>query len=608
MDIGMTKRSALRIRLILILGAVLTLPCFVGAEVALNQDMDGVVFSSYINVLEDASRSLTIDDVKSRQYESRFVPIKTGRTSFGITSSAWWVSLTAINGSDETINWLLETDYPYIDYIELYVFNGDDRQPIVMRSGDHLPFNTRAVPSETVVFPIDTAPRQQSRIYMRMVYEESGVVNTYLRAWGHRYFDKYKEKMGFVHGALIGTVIFFLFYNFAVFLSIRFREYFWYVLYLGCCVILYLSTTGIGYRYLWNSSSLITDGAPILSFSLVLILITQFTRVFLDTGKFLPIIDRLLVALNVICAAAAALYFLDMKVVIYYLLIPCGLITSLYCFLGLIVWVKGKIEARSYTVATVPWFFSIIISLLRYTGYAPMRASTIWVSRVCFIIESLLLSLALVDRINILRRDKDTAQRLYSEALEHSKEELEIKVRHRTAELEQAKNIAEMLACTDPLTELNNRRAFYERGGDEVTRIKRYKHPLSVIMFDIDKFKSINDTYGHAVGDEVIRNLALLITVNTRKCDIAGRLGGEEFALILTETQLEAALFVAEDLRAKVEAFPVTVDGVKIRFTSSFGAAEFKASDRTLDGLLARADKALYRAKGLGRNRVEADR
>jgi diguanylate cyclase (GGDEF)-like protein len=162
------------------------------------------------------------------------------------------------------------------------------------------------------------------------------------------------------------------------------------------------------------------------------------------------------------------------------------------------------------------------------------------------------------------------------------------------------------LAATDALTGVANRRRLVEAGGHEVARIKRYGGDCSVLMVDIDHFKRINDSWGHLTGDHAIQALAAAMVASVRDQDMVGRLGGEEFAALLPETDLDGARAIAERLRAAVEgAVAVTAeDGTPVRFTVSIGVAELVSSDASFEGMLNRADKALYRAKGGGRNRV----
>lgn len=171
-------------------------------------------------------------------------------------------------------------------------------------------------------------------------------------------------------------------------------------------------------------------------------------------------------------------------------------------------------------------------------------------------------------------------------------------------DLHKAYGRARELAHTDELTGLANRRAFLEHGKATFDQARRYKRSLSLVMFDIDHFKRINDTHGHAAGDEVLRAVAAAVRRIARSADSAGRLGGEEFALLLPETFRDAAAQLAERLRREMADLAIEMPGETLRVTCSFGVAEQGPDAPSLDALLDRADQALYRAKAEGRNRV----
>ena len=160
----------------------------------------------------------------------------------------------------------------------------------------------------------------------------------------------------------------------------------------------------------------------------------------------------------------------------------------------------------------------------------------------------------------------------------------------------------------DPLTQLSNRAAvltFLEKHTD---LSRRYRRPLSLILCDLDHFKEVNDRFGHAAGDQVLRSFGAVTGRRLRASDQMGRIGGEEFRAVLPETTGPEALTVAEGLRAALAAEPMPVAGAEdLRVTCCFGVVEFAEADVDGGSMLARADMALYRAKALGRNRVEFD-
>jgi diguanylate cyclase (GGDEF)-like protein len=158
------------------------------------------------------------------------------------------------------------------------------------------------------------------------------------------------------------------------------------------------------------------------------------------------------------------------------------------------------------------------------------------------------------------------------------------------------------MAYTDSLTNIYNRLHFAHFLDAEIDKVKRYGGKFSIIFFDLDNFKEVNDNFGHMVGDDVLERVTEIVSKANRSADIFARYGGEEFIILTPETNMSGALIHAERLRNDIESYNFKTAG---KITSSFGVAEFDAENDTVESLLERADKALYMAKEFGRNRVE---
>ena len=161
------------------------------------------------------------------------------------------------------------------------------------------------------------------------------------------------------------------------------------------------------------------------------------------------------------------------------------------------------------------------------------------------------------------------------------------------------------MAMLDPLTGVHNRMAYDERIVDELERFERYKTPFVLSVWDLDRFKGINDEYGHQAGDRVLQALAEILTGSTRRVDFVARYGGEEFIVIIPNTTIDGAIKLAEKIRRQVEKMRFHYNGLQVDVTISSGLAEVRAGD-TVESLFKRADDALYRAKKAGRNRCIA--
>lgn len=217
-------------------------------------------------------------------------------------------------------------------------------------------------------------------------------------------------------------------------------------------------------------------------------------------------------------------------------------------------------------------------------------------------------------------------------SLRRTQKLLEEEIERRKAYEEELKSISlnyQKMATQDFLTGVSNRRHFIERAEEELSRAKRYNHPLNFMMMDIDHFKNINDTYGHQAGDQILKNVAVTCLDNLRVHDLFGRIGGEEFSALLVETSFNDALLVAERIRKSVEESTWHIDNKAVNCTISIGISElninmehlndndnnFSIEDnlafevnkdsQTLDELMSKADEALYIAKSSGRNCIK---
>lgn len=194
---------------------------------------------------------------------------------------------------------------------------------------------------------------------------------------------------------------------------------------------------------------------------------------------------------------------------------------------------------------------------------------------------------------------QEIAERIKAEAeLRRHRDHLEEIVKERTAELHR-------LAITDPLTGVFNRRHLFILGEQALEQARRYQHPLAALMIDLDHFKQINDRYGHTVGDQALKGLAEGLQSNLRAADILGRYGGEEFVVLMPETDLETARQIAERLCEGIRSLAIETERERLRFTTSIGVTALDhARDATVDLLIQRADAAMYAAKQAGRDQV----
>jgi diguanylate cyclase (GGDEF)-like protein len=227
--------------------------------------------------------------------------------------------------------------------------------------------------------------------------------------------------------------------------------------------------------------------------------------------------------------------------------------------------------------------------------------------------EQVAVSAMKLGAMDYIVKDKETIRQLPSTCrevlrnanLEGENVRLIEELKRVNARLVEANRRLDELSKKDDLTGIYNRRYLMESLDYEVTRSRRYLTPLCLAIFDIDRFKEVNDTYGHTAGDHVLRQFATLLKDRLRKTDILGRYGGEEFALVLTETDVESAVSLCEEIREAVSLHPFGYEHSPIRMTASAGVG-FMVENMDRRELIEAADKSLYMAKDAGRDGVAA--
>jgi len=196
-----------------------------------------------------------------------------------------------------------------------------------------------------------------------------------------------------------------------------------------------------------------------------------------------------------------------------------------------------------------------------------------------------------------------TEKREIADLFRHARREVERRVKQRTQELLALNTELDRLATTDPLTGLANRRRFLEVCNKEMLRSQRYDRPLSFLFIDLDNFKKINDEHSHAAGDRVLRAVASTLSAQLRPSDFVARMGGDEFVVLLSETDGDGALELADRLRGAIARHPVETESGSISVTASIGTSPYSPG-RSLEELMMLADRALYTAKHSQRNNV----
>jgi len=532
---------------------------------------------------------------------AHFIPVRGGTANFGFSRAAYWLHLTLQSRAHDPTTAYLSIAQPTLDDVRLYVFSGGVLRESV-RAGDLIANRQHVAPGSHPLLPFQVEPGTRYELYLR-VASRSGALLVPIQFESGADVESAARRSLLLNGVYAGVFIALFFYNLFICLSLRQRAYTYYVLllplgYAACTVV-----NGFGPWMLYpNLVWLGIQGLPLFA-GCGFLLNILFSRALLETAA-IPWLDRLLLGAAVIAGLAALSPWLAPAGWGYPLCFTLVFIVPLFGTLaGAVCLARGHPQARFFLVAQLFAAAGLLATGLTVAGILPF--SSAGRNGITFggALQALLFSLALADRIRALQLATRRAEGATRQALESRQQELERSVEERTRELEEARRHAEHLATTDALTGVYNRRGLLPLVQRAIERAVREASPLSLVSFDLDHFKDINDDFGHAEGDRVLCQLVSLTRQLVRPSDLLGRTGGEEFMLVLPVTRDQAA-HLAERLRAHLQSH-LTAGAERRAVTASFGVAPLSRRLSSLDALQRAADAALYRAKNRGRNRVE---
>ena len=551
-----------------------------------------------VYVIEDPSRKLTIDDIASGRIEGSLTSSR-----FNVESAEvdYWFCFTLTNGSNAPVDRIVRFDEPYAEEANIYYRQGESWY--TERDGLSVPIGQRPVGNRNPVFAVTIQPGQSKTIYLKL-HSNYGMLTIGIYVETPQSFLKYEQLATICYFFYFGAVCALIVYNLFLFASLREKLYAYYVLHGLCYVTWVLIYSGFD-LYIGISESLHYRLNSITN--LVLTFMVLFTRQLLQTQVNLPKIDKSLVAIAAMAFISGIASFIDISY--YQYLTFLALPSYIYLMLvGIYAWLK-RIELSNYYLLSMGLYFTGIILLgLLLTDLLPYNLITRYFYLPGSLGELTIFSMALAHRVKLLQNQNSIYQQELIRTERKAKEQLEVEVAERTAELKQANEELARIAQQDGLTGLANRRFLDERLNQEWLRMKRERGVFSMIICDIDYFKNYNDYYGHQGGDECLRQVAQSIRGCIRRpSDFAGRYGGEEFLILLPNTDEKGASGVAEEIRTAL--CDVAIEHKKSEVAShvslSLGVA-FAVPHKggNPEELVSAADGALYKAKKQGRNQV----
>lgn len=523
----------------------------------------------HVYFLQEDVSPLNLDEAIKAYAGEKFTASQHAFLNFGIGTRPVWLRFEVDNRDKTPMPRRLSIETSWLDMLDVY-FLHDGKVLEEHHVGDRRRFSERPVESRFFVFEHLFRPGKTT-VFIRTETPDPMVLPIYLSSTeqAHSRQTLASYSYGFVYGVIFALLA----YNLMLFFSLKSRRYLYYSIYLASFLIMNIAYTGHGYRWLWPDMprwQLWSNPVLMMVFSISGLV---FATRFLNTETAFPRLHRVVVFGCVgfgafeIFAVITGSHVSALLLSFFFIFLFSGSMV----LLGAISVAQGDKSARYFLLASITHVSTSTVTAMAVWGLIPYSMIAYRAVEIGMMVDAILLAMALAHQFNIVQQEKIQAEKL---------------------------------AKVDPLTGMNNRRGFYELVTPVWSTGVRKKHDMSMIMLDIDRFKLINDTYGHAQGDDVLRHVAKDLMEGARKGDIAARWGGEEFILFMPETSLDEAIAIAERFRHRISSIPLDMEGEMISLTASFGVAHAENVSATIDDLVSAADKQLYMAKKQGRDRV----
>lgn len=575
---------------------------------------------SGVEMLRDPANSRSFDSLTQEGAGGDWQPAS-GQPSLGFTDDTVWLRFTLrsdLAGGPSRA--LLEIGYPALDEVDIYELRGDT----LVRTwnlGDTRPQANRPLAHRNLLVPVDFTPQLPEKTLLLRVRTD-GAMEIPLRLWSPAAFAAHDKKAVGIRGAALGLLVVVMIAFLLAALIARARGFAYYLPYAACLLAYQSLIDGTAVQFLGIDGNWWGTQGVIIVIWLIMVSGTIFLSVFLDTEHRMPRLHKTFDAAEICLLLGLGASLLAPAGDVLPLMLPMiGAYGMAVCLIALYGVIQQVPLARSFLIGTLLLFAGAMVSVVNQFGLVAQPAAVGDAMLAGILMQAVALAWALSLHLKTEREAHRAAQHAalwqQEEALAAQQRlitGLEARVGERSEALWQAmrqlegtnRQLAD-LSRRDGLTGAHNRRYFDERFPELVRLASRSGSPIAVLMLDIDHFKQLNDTRGHATGDECLRLIAATLDrVISRGTDLVARYGGEEFVVVLPDTSTENARNIAEALREAVSQLRVPHGKVDLKFSVSIGLVLHtpQAGD---DGrrLLAEADAALYRAKQNGRNRVE---
>lgn len=578
-----------------------------------------------LSYIQDDSKQLDYRQVRQLD-SSQWQQALSNDLKLGISDEVHWFKLDIL-AQQQAAGRVLEIAYPTLDKIELWL-HVDDKLVAHYLAGDLLPFSVRAIEHPHFVFPLPDVP---GSIQVLLQVQTEGSLKLPVLVWQSERFFEQASQDNLVMGVFIGFLLAMVGINLFFFFAIRNLTFLVYAGFVVSVVVVISILNGVAYQHLWpNSSWLQSHAVPFFAF-ITSVFGVVFSYRLLGVKGVNPLIYRIMRwwALVLAVMAVSSLLTADSLLITLMLSAICATVLMIVAIAAFLSY-RGSELAINYSLTWLVLLLSALLVSLDNFALISLPWSANYLLMASAGIESVLVAVLFAlsfrqqqkglhdaqqdvleqeKQANIARQELIDVQREASEELEYKVQERTLELEIALRELSEVNNELEKLNASDALTGVHNRRHFDKRLLAEARRSRREQTTLSLAMVDIDSFKQVNDEYGHPVGDECLRFVAgQLKSFFKRTADQVCRYGGEEFAVIMPNTDLQGAQEVVEAVRHSLQqASIITAAGnLKLTISAGISCAVIQQPEQEL-AMLNHADQCLYKAKQAGRNRVFAE-
>lgn len=548
---------------------LLLIVCIVPASIAFAHTLPlvaregkNITVTKELALYRTADDSTDISTILNDEAGGRIVFRHIQKTSFGFTRDTFWLKFGIAIRESSACRWLLELNYPLIDSVNFYIVS---RGRVLHREDirDTAPFRARAIPNRTPLFPLNTSTGNTFDIYLKL--KTGGTMRFPLILWPVHSFIHNKTIRNTYSGMYYGFLLMLFIFIVILFFNQQWNTYIYFAFFILLASLFHAIQDGVLFELVMPEHTTWKFHAYIASGSVALLSLSMFIYNFLllkSHGSYFRWMYSALALMGFLVIAISYIFetYISIRIFAIFgiLCMPPNLLA------GIVTAYRGH-RSGLFLLTAVSFFVTgVVIFSLRGYGVLPTNPVTLYAKEAGILMLALITTLAIADNLKTFR----------------------------------------IQSITDGLTGLINTRHFYTIAKYEIDRNRRHNSNLSLLMLDIDFFKAINDTYGHAAGDTMLKAFSNGVKVMLRGIDTVARLGGEEFACLLPDTDINGAEQVADRIRRGIEDMTVVYNRNELRVTVSIGIATLDREHDDIVRLLDKADKALYGAKNSGRNRV----